>query len=352
MAAETLKLNEKCNHLWHKMSSAISLHGTYVSDIFTSYDQLVSITPASELKKEADKVANSAIVNIKDLILQAAAKAGASYIDEDTANSILDCHKGVLDELEKLDKLRNRINKALSGNISRAQVEVSLVNQFMRYADAGTVGLKPISIEQLKTIRMPEGYNDGNLRAKINKLNDYSAVTGIVAGGLGLASLFSSSKARGVVTAATGILAVGLAIASSVSRSRGIKEECNKMVECMRNNLDIVTANIKNIQAAIEKVREVERIRQLAEGYFDMVRKSVMAIPFHIFPKEVSSINFCQVDPTITANLQKIYDTFSNIANRKYLDQEEEKPAKKPRRKALPAEQKALPDVSENETNK
>lgn len=329
MAAETLKLNENDNCLWHRMHSAISLNGTYVSDIFTSYDKLGSITPASKLRSEADTVANTAIVNIKDLISQAAAKAGTSYIDEDTANNILDCHKGVLDELEKLDKLRNRINKALNDNISRAQVEVSLVNQFMRYADAGTVGLKPISIEQLKTITMPEGYNDGNLRAKINKLNDYRAVTGIVAGGLGLASLFSSSKARGAVAAATGILAVGLAIASSISRSKELKEECNKMVTCMRNNLDIVTDNIKNIQAAIEKVREVERIRQLAEGYFEMVKKSVMAMPFHIFPKEVSSINFCQIDPTITANLQKIYDTFSNIANRKYLNQDESKPAKK-----------------------
>ena len=352
MAAEVLNLKESDNCLWHKMPSAINVYGTYVSDIFTSYDQLGSVTPASELKKETDKVANSAIANIRYLISQAAAKAGESFIDEDTANSVLACHKEILDELERLDKLRNRINNALNSNISRAQQEVALVNRFMQYADAATVGLKPISIEQLNAISMPEGYNDGNLRAKINKLNDYSAVTGIVAGGLGLASLFSSSKARGVVTAATGILAVGLAIAATVSRSKELKAECNKMVECMRNNLDIVTDNIKNIQAAIEKVREVERIRQLAEGYFDMVRKSVMAMPFHVFPKEVSSINFCQVDPTITTNLQKIYDTFSNIANRKYLDQEEEKPAKKPRRKAFPAGQKALPDTSENETNK
>lgn len=335
----TIELQKPENCLWHKIPTS-NFRGTYVSDIFISFDKLQKVIPAAELKEKADITVKNAFNNIELMINSATKKAGESYISEETANDILSCHKTVLEELEKLDNIRNQINQALSENIILVQQEVEIMNRFMQFAEAGSVGLRPISIEQLNTIKMPEGYNDSNLRAKMNNLNDYKAISGVVAGGLGLASLFSNSKARTAVSAATGIIAIGLLVATTISKSKELKEECNKMIKCMKDNLEVVTTNAKNIQAAIEKVREIERIRQLAEGYFDIIRKSVMALPFHILPKEITSINFCQVDSTIVCNLQKIYNTFGNIANRKYLDQNEQN--RESHSKALPDKTKRL----------
>ena len=85
----TIELQKPENCLWHKIPTS-NFRGTYVSDIFISFDKLQKVIPAAELKEKADITVKNAFNNIELMINSATKKAGESYISEETFKELRD----------------------------------------------------------------------------------------------------------------------------------------------------------------------------------------------------------------------------------------------------------------------
>lgn len=82
-------------------------------------------------------------------------------------------------------------------------------------------------------------------------------------------------------------------------------------------NVDVITKNIEYLYSAVDKIHDVERMRNLTNEYFIIVIENVKQSYFFIYPKEAFLGLKISVSPIVITNPKNICDTFNSIANRK-----------------------------------
>ena len=304
--------------------SFIDIEGTYAEDIFCNFTSINKENDYEELNRELLDNTTCIQEDVANYLNEATKITNKRMVFEEAANQVVNLHKQVLEKLTILDSLRIKINNSLTKNVRNAVSEIIQINEFISYIDAGGVELKPIELEQINSITLPPGYNSQDMLKAIDSLNDYELVTDIVMGGLGISTLFSSSKAKSAVAVATGIIAVGTAILSTIEKGHEIKDQCSEIVSCMKKNVDVITKNIEYLYSAVDKIHDIERMRNLTNEYFNIVIENVKQSDFFIYPKEAFLGSKISVSPIVITNLKNICDTFNSIANRKYINQEAE----------------------------
>ncbi len=313
-------LKKNRNILWPKRTISVR-RNQYVDTIFNNFENANDkVKNVKEILESAKRETDKTLSNVKDAIASAASIASASHISEEDGNCVVSYHEVVLKEIDKLDQVSKKLNQTFQDEITATEIMIKEINNFIVFSNAGELNIGEIEIEHLSSFKVPVAYNTKAYFEAISNLNSFKTVSAIVTGGLSIGSLFSSSTARKAVGVATGILAIGVAILDTMEKYKKIKSECEEIVKCMRKNSKGITENVNSINAMIEKIRAIDSIRSFTFEYFNSTIKSVRENPLHYLPVVNFDIGKAFLTDDVVESLNKISETFTSIANRKYLD--------------------------------
>lgn len=283
--------------------------------------QSVSVNSTVELEVNI----NQTIINVQNEIAKALNSAvnivNKSTISEENAKSVIKFHQAILSQIPILDKIKDSINDRLENEVADMKELVSTVNEFIYTTNSESIGIRQIAAEQIADITIPGQYNEQDFFEAMNDLNDFTAVTNVVSGGLAIASLFSSARGAKATAAVTGVLALGVAVAQTLVTAKKLKNECQELVNCMRDNVDVITENIDYIRRGFEKINALVNIKKTVISYYSNLIQNIGDANWLYMPsQEIHDYYPVRLDDDTVDILKKICNTFQNVAEHSYIN--------------------------------
>lgn len=258
---------------------------------------------------------------IADALDSAANIISKSVLTEENAKSVIKSHQSILKQIPVLDSFKNIINERLVNEVEDMKNLISAVNEFIYTTNSESIGIRQIAAEQIADITIPGQYSEQDFFEAMNELNDFTAVANVISGGLAIASLFSSAKGAKAAAAVTGVVALGVAVAQTLMTSKRLKDECLALVDCMRDNVDVITENIDYIRRGFEKIKALVNIKKTVISYYGNLANSIGDAYWLYLPsQEVHDYYPVRLDDDTVDILKKICNTFQNVAEHSYIN--------------------------------
>lgn len=305
--------------IWHTEIVSLAYNaGRTINDGINDF-QKIQINNINAEHQDALEKISVIQTNIANSIEEAKNKASQGFIGQETAKEIVQFHENILNEIHNLDVINSKVNKLLKKEIDDMKLVLNCMNEFISCTNAESIGIRKIEEEYINSIKIPGRYNPEDFVRAMNRFNSAEMISGILTGGIALGALFSSSKAVKAVGVATGIIAIGAAVIQTIAAEKETREECRKIVECMRQNSDIISENIQYIHAGFEKLNNLIAIKTVAIRYYNQLIDSIGTPLWRYLPIKVLDGYDIRLSSDEIECLKKICETFQNIADRKYI---------------------------------